>query len=189
MSSDDKTSYFLFVLHDSFDGRYLKVLSMDMKDGQIQYDPHPFDFFPFREEEITDEDGVDRDTICQAHNSTELQRAKDLLKTVKQTLKKYPASQEYKNQKDYFENIIGEYSSWFEKHGLDDGITVKKTNETDALWSYADDMRDRAKQGDFPTIRDAYKWWCEHHTHKGKEVTWKSLENQYFKAKTAGKVD
>ena len=27
MSSDDKTSYFLFVLYDSLDGKYLKVLS------------------------------------------------------------------------------------------------------------------------------------------------------------------
>ena len=191
MSSDDKTSYFLFVLYDSLDGRYLKVLSMDMVDGRIHYDPHPQHYFPspFNDQEITDEDGVDRNTICQEHNSKELQRAKDLLKTVKQTLKNIPTSQEYNNQKDYLENIIGEYSSWFEKHGLDDGVTVIKMNETDALWSIADDLSERVKQGDFPTKRDAYRWWCEHHTHKGKDVTWESLENEYHKAKSAGNID
>tara|TARA_B100000315_G_scaffold178029_1_gene166669 strand:- start:657 stop:1310 length:654 start_codon:yes stop_codon:yes gene_type:complete len=118
MSSDDKTSYFLFVLHDSFDGRYLKVLSMDMKDGQIQYDPHPFDFFPFREEEITDEDGLDKETICQEHNTNELKRAYEMLDSVKKTLQTIPTSQEYNNQKDYFENIIGEYRAWFDKNNI-----------------------------------------------------------------------
>ena len=191
MSSDDKTSYFLFVLYDSLDGRYLKVLSMDMVDGRIHYDPHPQHYFPspFNDQEITDEDGVDRNTICQEHNSKELQRAKDLLKTVKQTLKNIPTSQEYNNQKDHLENIIGEYSSWFEKHGLDDGVAVIKMNETDALWSIADDLSERVKQGDFSTKRDAYRWWCEHHTHKGKDVTWESLENEYHKAKSAGNID
>ena len=134
MSSDDKTSYFLFVLYDSREGDYLKVRSMDMQAGEIQYDPNPNNYFPspFNDQEITDEDGVDRNTICQEHNSKELQRAKDLLKTVKQTLKNIPTSQEYNNQKGYLENVIGEYSSWFEKHGLDDGVTVIKMNETDA---------------------------------------------------------
>ena len=191
MSSDDKTSYFLFVLYDSLAGRCLQVRSMDMQDGEMRYDPHPQHYFPspFNEQEITEEDGLDKDTICQEHNTNELKRAYAMLNTVKKTLQTIPASYEYNNQKDYFENIIGEYSSWFEKHGLDDGITVIKINETDSLWSIADDLRDRVKKCEFPTYRDAYKCWCKHHTHKGKDVTWESLENEYNKAKSAGKVD
>ena len=189
MSSDDKTSYFLFVLYDSKEGDNLNVRSMDFKDGTIHWNPHLYDFISFNNMEITDEDGVDKDTICQAHNSKELQRAQDLLDTVKQTLKKIPASQQYNNQKEYFENVIGEYVFWFKKHGLNDGITVIKINETDSLWSIADDLRHRKKQHDFPTYRDAYKWWCKYYTHKGKDVTWESLENEYNKAKSAGRVD
>ena len=131
MSNDDKTSYSLFVLYDSLAGRCLQVRSMDMQDGGIYYDPHPDDFIPFNEQEITDEDGVDRDTICQAHNSTELQRAKDLLKTVKQTLKTIPASDEYKNQKDFLENIIGIYLSWFAKNEIDP-INTRGSSNLDA---------------------------------------------------------
>ena len=118
MSSDDKTSYFLFVLHDSLEGDHLNVISMDMRDGGIYYDPHPDDFIPFNEQEITDEDGLDKETICQEHNTNELKRAYEMLDSVKKTLQTIPTSQAYNNQKDYFENIIGEYRAWFDKNNI-----------------------------------------------------------------------
>ena len=86
------------------------------------------------------------------------------------------------------------FGDWFDKHPehllappyeIEGGVI----NVTDALWSIADDLRARIDKGEFPTYRDAYKWWCERHTHKGKDVTWESLENEYNKAKSAGKVD
>ena len=118
MSSDDKTSHFLFVLYNSLEGRCLKVLSMDMIDGEMRYYPHPDDFFPLNEQEITDADGIDRDTICQDHNTNELNRAYEMLNTVKKTLQTIPASYEYINQKDFLENIIGEYRAWFDKNNI-----------------------------------------------------------------------
>ena len=120
MSSDDKTSQFLFVLYDSLAGRCLQVRSMDMQDGEMRYDPHPKHYFPspFNEQEITDEDGLDKETICQEHNTNELKRAYEMLDSVKKTLQTIPTSQEYNNQKDYFENIIGEYRAWFDKNNI-----------------------------------------------------------------------
>ena len=118
-----------------------------------------------------------------------MKRAKLSLNSIKAKLKKLPGNIDFQIKKTYYENVIGEYSSWFEKNGLDDGMTVEKTNETDALWSIADDLREKVNKCEFPTYRDAYKWWCKHHTHKGKNVTWESLENEYNKAKSAGKVD
>ena len=120
MSSADKINYFLFVLYDSLAGRCLQVRSMDMQDGEMRYDPHPQHYFPspFNEQEITEEDGLDKDTICQEHNTNELKRAYAMLNTVKKTLQTIPASYEYNNQKDFLENIIGEYRAWFDKNNI-----------------------------------------------------------------------
>ena len=72
------------------------------------------------------------------------------------------------------------FGDWFDKHPehllappyeIEGGVI----NVTDALWSIADDLRARIDKGEFPTYRDAYKWWCKHHTHKGKNVTWESF--------------
>ena len=78
------------------------------------------------------------------------------------------------------------FGDWFDKHPehllappyeIEGGII----NVTDALWSVADDLRARTDKDEFPSYRDAYRWWCKRHTHKSKKVTWKSLENEYKK--------
>jgi hypothetical protein len=85
-----------------------------------------------------------------------------------------------------------EFYNYFQEQGIDvDSVSpilqdiesndIEIEDVTDALWAVADDMRDRVPD-DFSTFRDAYRWWCEHHTHKGKDVTWESLENEYKKA-------
>ena len=89
------------------------------------------------------------------------------------------------DEKNIWYQPFRSFGDWFDKNPSDVEpyqLGHHKTDITDALWSVADDLRDRVPN-DFPTYRDAYKWWCEHHTHKGKDVSWESLENEFKKAK------
>ena len=76
------------------------------------------------------------------------------------------------------------FGDWFDRHPSDVKpytLGFPKEDVTDALWSVADDLREKVPS-EFPTYRDAYKDWCENHTHKGKDISWESLENEYKKA-------
>lgn len=57
------------------------------------------------------------------------------------------------------------------------------------IYGLADDMRDRKKNREFDTYRDAYRYAETHYTVNGKDITWKQLERNYDKAKCIGKLD
>ena len=88
---------------------------MNYKDGNIWYEPSE-SFASYYEKELSESENID--TICIDHNSTELERAEKRFEQVKQTLKKIPSSDEYLNQKEYYENVIGEYLIWYDRNGL-----------------------------------------------------------------------
>tara|TARA_Y100000031_G_C7918612_1_gene247181 strand:- start:44 stop:547 length:504 start_codon:yes stop_codon:yes gene_type:complete len=90
---------------------------MNYKDGSIWYEPSD-SFVSYYEKELSESENENIDTICRDHNSTELERAEKRFLQVKQTLKKIPSSGEYLNQKEYYENVIGEFLSWFEQNEL-----------------------------------------------------------------------
>jgi len=66
---------------------------------------------------------------------------------------------------------------------------IEKIDSTDALWSIADDMRQKKVEGEFGTFIDAYRWAESYMTHKGKQINAKKLQRAYHKAKSEGKVD
>jgi len=100
---------------DGVEVKKIKYRYMNYKDGNIWYEPSE-SFASYYEKELSESENID--TICIDHNSTELERAEKRFEQVKQTLKKIPSSDEYLNQKEYYENVIGEYLSWFEQNGL-----------------------------------------------------------------------
>ena len=67
--------------------------------------------------------------------------------------------------------------------------SIEKIDSTDALWSIADDMRQKKVEGEFGTFIDAYRWAESYMTHKGKQINAKKLQRAYHKAKSEGKVD
>ena len=95
----------------------LKYKNIDLIDGHISYEPDSF--IPYNTRDLSERENENIDTICRDHNSIELERAKHRFEQVKQTLDKIPSSQEYINQKEYYENVIGEYLSWFEQNGIE----------------------------------------------------------------------
>ena len=90
---------------------------MNYKDGSIWYEPSD-SIVSYHEKELSKSENENIDTICRDHNSIELERAENRLEQVKQTLKKIPSSGEYLNQKEYYENVIGEYLIWYDRNGL-----------------------------------------------------------------------
>ena len=177
-------STLLFTLYQSIEGTLLKFRTFDFVDGSIRFEPHPDDFIPYLEKEFS-ETNLD----CTEHNENEQKRANELLDHINKTLQNLPSSVEYKSQRSYLENVIGEFQAWFDNNAPDHGCYIKKINITDALWSVADDLRLRTNNGEFHSYREAYTWWCKRHLHKGRTITFHSLENEYSKAKSAGKVD
>ena len=79
------------------------------------------------------------------------------------------------------ERLQREYDEKFGKH-------PEKVDTIDALWSIADDMRQRKEAGEFPTYMEAYRWAAKHITQNGITFTAYSLQNEYHKAKTKGLV-
>ena len=65
----------------------------------------------------------------------------------------------------------------------------EKIDSTDALWSIADDMRQRKEDGEFKTYREAYRWTEKHMTHYGNPIKAYQLERAYHKAKAEDRVD
>jgi hypothetical protein len=191
MDVEDYFRSLTFKLHQLLEDGMIGYLDIEYRNGAMHFDvEEDLSHIPITAYmDIPDTDEVAEEEICVYLNLAELNRAKQSLNSIKAKLKELPGSINFQNKKTYYENVIGEYSSWFEKHDLDDGITVIKINKTDALWSIADDLGEKVKLGDFPSKRDAYRWWCKHHTHKGKDVIWESLENEYHKAKSAGRLD
>jgi hypothetical protein len=69
------------------------------------------------------------------------------------------------------------------------GKQPEKVDTIDALWSIADDMRERKEAGEFSTYMEAYRWASKHMTSNGKSFTPESLQNEYHKAKSKGAFD
>ena len=65
---------------------------------------------------------------------------------------------------------------------------VEKEDTNDALWAIADDMRQRKKEGDFATYREAYRWAEENITQSGKQIIASKLERAFHKARFEGRV-
>jgi hypothetical protein len=91
------------------------------------------------------------------------------------------------------------FVNWFHENGInidlvpilidnqtDDPIEKEDTN--DALWTIADDMRQRKKEGEFKTFREAYRWAEKHMTQNGKQIIASKLERAFHKARSEGKV-
>ena len=123
MSSELNTEYFSFILYDGVDGNSVRIKNMDYIYSRISIDPDPFHIIPYYSKDISEIDDADGKEFWVEHNIRELNRANKLLENVKRRLKKIPASQEYNLQKDYCENVIGEFLSWFEQHGINPDAT------------------------------------------------------------------
>ena len=94
------------------------------------------------------------------------------------------------------------FVNWFDEHGIEidsieslmveDNISLQsgeKEDQTDSLWSLADDLRYRKDDGKFTTYREAYRWGELHWTHNGNPIPAFKFERAYHKAKSEGKVD
>ena len=94
------------------------------------------------------------------------------------------------------------FVNWFNEKGIDinsvepfrivendNDADIEKKDVTDALWSIADDQRQRKDDDEFITYREAYHWATIHLTHRGNPITVHQLERAYHKAKSEGKVD
>ena len=68
------------------------------------------------------------------------------------------------------------------------GKQPEKVDTIDALWSIADDMRQRKEAGEFSSYMEAYRWAAKHMTSNGRSFTAYSLQNEYHKAKSKGAV-
>ena len=88
-----------------------------------------------------------------------------------------------------FGNWISQHPSDAESYEYNTDITI--TDVTDDLQYIAEDCSDMHENDKikFPHKRDAYKWWCEHHTQNGKEITYEQLEEAYSRGKRRGKYD
>ena len=88
-----------------------------------------------------------------------------------------------------FGNWISQHPSDAESYEFNTDITI--TDVADDLQYIAEDCSDIHENDKikFPHKRDAYKWWCEHHTQNGKEITYEQLEEAYSRGKRRGKYD
>ena len=88
-----------------------------------------------------------------------------------------------------FGNWISQHPSDAESYEFNTDITI--TDVTDDLQYIAEDCSDMHENDKikFPHKRDAYKWWCEHHTQNGKEITYEQLEEAYSRGKRRGMYD
>ena len=91
------------------------------------------------------------------------------------------------------------FVNWFHENGINIDLVpilidnqtddpVEKENSNDALWAIADDMRQRKKDGEFETFREAYRWAEENITQNGKQIIAFKLERAFHKAHSEGKV-
>ena len=91
------------------------------------------------------------------------------------------------------------FVNWFHENGINIDLVpilidnqtddpVEKEDSNDALWAIADDMRQRKKEGNFATYRDAYRWAEKHMTQNGKQIKAFKLERAFHKADSEGIV-
>ena len=89
------------------------------------------------------------------------------------------------------------FVNWFHENGINIDLVpilfdnkteehVEKEDTNDALWAIADDMRQRKKEGDFETYREAYRWAEENITQSGKQIIASKLERAFHKARSEG---
>ena len=94
---------------------------------------------------------------------------------------------------------LKEFIHWFNVQGIDHkslnslSLTdefVEKEKWPHALWSLADDLRDRKIKHEFPSFMDAYRYGAEKYVQKnGSLITAEKLRDAYHIAKSSGKVD
>ena len=94
---------------------------------------------------------------------------------------------------------LKEFIHWFNVQGIDHKSLnslslidefIGKKKWPHALWSLADDLRDRKINYEFPSFMDAYRYGAEKYLQKdGSLITAKKLRGAYHKAKSLGKVD
>ena len=91
------------------------------------------------------------------------------------------------------------FVNWFHENGINiDLVPILIDNQTDdpvekedtnnALWAIADDMRQKKKNGEFETFREAYRWAEKHMTQNGKQIIALKLERAFHKALSEGRV-
>jgi len=91
------------------------------------------------------------------------------------------------------------FVNWFHENGINiDLVPILIDNQTDdpvekedtnnALWAIADDMRQKKKNGEFETFREAYRWAEKHMTQNGKQIIASKLEGAFHKASSEGRV-
>ena len=68
--------------------------------------------------DIPDIAGIDDKDICSYLNSRMLDRATEELNKCKKTLSEIPTSRIHLQEKEYYENIIGNYREWFDKNNI-----------------------------------------------------------------------
>ena len=81
------------------------------------------------------------------------------------------------------------FVQWFQMKNIDPESRVYKKVSDDSLWAIADDMRERKKEGEFKSFREAYRWAEKNKsTFNVPNITAKKLERAYHKAKSEGRV-
>ena len=91
------------------------------------------------------------------------------------------------------------FVNWFHKNGINIDLVpilidnqtedrVEKEDTNNALWAIADEMRQKKKDGEFETFREAYRWAEKHMTQNGKQIIALKLERAFHKARSEGKV-
>jgi len=81
------------------------------------------------------------------------------------------------------------FVQWFQIKNIDPDSRVYKEVSDDSLWAIADDMRERKKEGEFKSFREAYRWAEKNKsTFNVPNITARKLERAYHKAKSERRV-
>ena len=91
------------------------------------------------------------------------------------------------------------FVNWFHENGINIDLVpilidnqtedrVEKEDTNNALWAIADEMRQKKKDGEFETFREAYRWAEKHMTQNGKQIIASKLEGAFHKASSEGRV-
>jgi len=98
------------------------------------------------------------------------------------------------DEKNIWYQPFRSFGDWFDKNPSDAEpyqLGFYKTDITDALYTIADDLTiDVCDKGTkkFRELVEACEWWCERHTHKGKNKTAHQLTRAFYKAHSEGKL-
>ena len=122
------------------------------------------------------------------------EREKDI---VEQQLIELSESPKLNHYNIFVQDVIAYFNKWFRENEInpptntdtEPGTSDEIIDTNNALWSIADDMRQRKVEGDFEHYMDAYRWAENNMTQRGKPITAKKLQRAYHKAKSGGIVN